>query len=84
MMYKQIECPTCGNTTTAKSVPEAQKCKWCRRLFKVNVLRRNKEGRKGKYDWLVEPVDFPQSTPPTRIRSLDDYRYEDIYGVQKK
>lgn len=83
MMYKQIECPTCGNTTTAKSVPEAQKCRWCRRLFKVNVKRRNKEGRKGKYDWSAEPVDFPDDGKP-RIRSVDDYQYEDIYGVPKK
>lgn len=85
MMYRQIECPTCGNTTTAKSVPEAQKCKWCRRLFKVTVTRRNKEGRKGKFDWTSEPVDFPDEKPERpRIRSVDDYMYEDIYGVPKK
>lgn len=84
MMYKQIECPTCGNTTTAKSVPEPQKCRWCRRLFKVNVKRRNKEGRKGKYDWSAEPVDFDETDKRPRIRSVDDYQYEDIYGIPKK
>lgn len=58
MMYKQIECPTCGNVTTAKAIKEPQKCRWCRKLFKVIVTRRNKEGKRGKYDWEVEPVDF--------------------------
>lgn len=80
MMYKQIECPTCGNTTTAKSVPEAQKCKWCRRLFKVKVTRRNKEGKKGKFDWSAEPVDFPDENR-FGIRSLADYEKDDIYGM---
>lgn len=59
MIYKQIECPTCGNETTAKSVEEPQKCRWCRRLFKVTLTRRNKQGKKNKYNWSVEPVDFP-------------------------
>lgn len=83
MMYKQIECPTCGNETTAKSVPEAQKCKWCRRLFKVTVTRRNKNGGKGKYSWTAEPVDFPDDNKP-RVYNVDDYTYRDIYGRFKK
>ena len=62
MMYKQIDCPQCGNPTTAKAIPETQKCMWCRRLFKVDVTRRNKEGKKAKYDWAAEPVDFPAET----------------------
>ena len=82
MMYRQIECPTCGNTTTVKSIDEPQKCKWCRRLFKVKVTRRNKEGKKGKFDWTAEPVDFPEDRP--RIRGIDDYIYEDIYGQPKR
>lgn len=77
MMYRQIECPTCGNTTTAKSVPEAQKCRWCRRLFKVKTAG---SGRKSK--WSVEFVDFPQEQ--SRIRSLDDYMHEDIHGVPRR
>ncbi|MEE1301256.1 MAG: hypothetical protein UHD64_00625 [Bacteroidales bacterium] len=83
MMYKQIECPTCGNTTTAKSTPEVQKCRWCRRLFKATVTRRNKEGKKGKFDWTIEPVDFPDDDK-SRIQSVDDYIYEDIYGKSKR
>lgn len=59
MMYKQIECPTCGNEITAKSVDEPQKCRYCRRLFKVKVTKRNKNGKKNKYNWSVEFVDFP-------------------------
>ena len=82
MMYKQIECPTCGNTTTAKSVDEAQKCKWCRRLFKVKVTRRNKAGKKAKFDWSAEPVDFPEQL--SRPRPLDDYIYEDLFGKPKR
>ena len=89
MMYRQIECPTCGNTTTAKSVDEPQKCTWCRRLFKVTITQRNKDGKKKKLDWSVEPVDFPddnvpQTTRRPRIKSLDEYRYEDIYGKHKR
>ena len=58
-MYKQIECPTCGNTITANSSDEIQKCRMCRRPFKVTVKRKNKEGRKGKYIWSAESVDMP-------------------------
>lgn len=82
MIYKQIECPICGNETTAKSIEEPQKCRWCRRLFKVTITRRNKEGRKGKYDWSTEPIDFPDDKP--RIRSVDDYMYEDIYSKSRR
>lgn len=83
MMYKHIECPHCGNVTQAKSISEAQKCKWCRRLFEAKITRRNKEGRKGKYDWKLIPVDFPDDSKP-KIKSIDDYMHEDIYGVTNK
>jgi hypothetical protein len=53
MMYKQIECPTCGNVTTAKSIQEPQKCQWCRRLFKVTITKRNTNGKKGKFSLLI-------------------------------
>lgn len=79
MMYKQIECPTCGNETTAKAIDEPQKCRWCRRLFKVNVTRRNKEGRKGKYNWSAEPVDFKDNHIKSP-KNLEGYRNKDIYG----
>lgn len=81
MMYKQIECPTCGNVTTAKSIHEPQECQWCRRLFKVTITKRNANGKKGKFSWSAEPVDFEEDHQPRpRIRSLSDYRNEDIYG----
>lgn len=76
MMYRRIECPTCGNETTAKSIPENQKCKWCRRLFKVKVVGRGKKSK-----WTAEFVEFPQEQ---RIRTIDDYMYEDIYGVPRR
>lgn len=60
MMYKQVECPICGNKTTAKSTDEIQKCRWCRRLFKVNLIRKNKNGKHPKYDWILEHVDFDE------------------------
>ena len=53
MIYNKIECPICGNKTIAKSINEPQKCKWCRRLFSVNLTK-----MKGKYIWEAEPVDF--------------------------
>ena len=55
MMYEDIECPMCGNVTTAKSIDGPQKCMWCRRLFKVRVTRRGGK----KFYWEVEAVDFP-------------------------
>ncbi len=81
MLYNSIECPTCGNETTAKSIKEPQKCRWCRRLFRVTLKRKNKEGQKAKYNWEVEPVDFEDEAP--RIRSLEDYTHNDIYGRSK-
>lgn len=61
-MRKFIECPTCGNETLAYSDEEPQKCKWCRRLFKVKVTKRKKSGKKGKCHWEAEPVDFPTNS----------------------
>ena len=59
MMYENIECPTCGNVTIAKSIDEPQKCRWCRRLFKVRIVRRGGK----KLDWEAEAVDFPPREP---------------------
>ena len=53
MMYQKIDCPSCGNEVAAKRTRETQKCKWCRRLFKVNIVR-----IKGRLHWDAEPVDF--------------------------
>lgn len=56
MMCHRIECPTCGNEIVAESTKEPQKCKWCRRLFSVNLTK-----RKGKYIWEAESIDFSES-----------------------
>ena len=56
MMYHRIECPTCGNEIVAESTKEPQMCKWCRRLFSVNITK-----RKRKYIWEAEPIDFQES-----------------------
>ena len=55
--YNKVECPTCGNIITAKAVIEPQKCMWCKRPFKVIIKRRNKNGKKAKYQWETEVVD---------------------------
>ena len=69
MMYNKIECPNCGNKIVAKSVKEPQKCKWCRRLFSVNLTK-----RKGKWLWQAEPVDFPEPVDryQTSMMGLED------------
>ena len=53
IIYGQIECPTCGNTTSEKLTYEAQKCEWCRRLFKVTVT-----GKGRKSIWSADVVNF--------------------------
>lgn len=82
MMYKQIECPTCGNVTTAKSIHESQKCQWCRRLFKVTITKKSANGKKNKFNWSAESVDFDDEGdhPRVNIKSLKEYEERDIYG----
>ena len=53
MAYRSIECPVCGNTITANSSPEAQKCKWCMRWFKVKTHK-----RKNKFIWEAEAEEY--------------------------
>lgn len=53
VMYRSIECPTCGNEIIVTNSQEPQKCKWCRRLLQVKVI---KKGR--KYFFETEPVEF--------------------------
>lgn len=67
MMYNKIECPNCGNEISVSSQQEPQKCKWCRRLLKVKVIKIH--GR--KFIWEAEPVDFNE---PFVYRPTDDKR----------
>ena len=53
MMYSRIECPNCGNDIVAKGVRGAQKCPWCRRLYKVLI-----EHKGHKIHWSAEAVEF--------------------------
>lgn len=40
-IYKCVDCPTCGNPITIKlHEKEIQKCQWCRRLFKIDVINK--------------------------------------------
>ena len=56
MMYKNIECPTCGNVIKVKSVSYPQSCDWCRRKFKVTITGRGK-----KMKWSAESLEFTDS-----------------------
>lgn len=60
MMYRRLDCPTCGNEVTAKSEHEPQKCPWCKRLFKVIVKVKNPKSKRRKFNWTPEPVDFEE------------------------
>ena len=64
MMHRTIDCPHCGNPTTATSVSEAQKCKYCRRLFKIKITKRRQKSR--KLIWEAEAIDFPDKPQPTK------------------
>lgn len=77
MKYKTIICPHCGNEIRARGSDETQKCRWCRRLYKVEV--KHLGGK--RYDFIPTPMDFPPKINP-EIKSLNDYRNEDIYGVK--
>ena len=55
MIYKNIECPTCGNEIRAKfSKKTTQRCPMCKREFKVEI-----KGKKGKKAICVpKALDF--------------------------
>lgn len=76
--YRTIDCPQCGNPTTAKSVSEAQKCQYCRRLFKVTITRRRAKGRKSF--WEAEAVDFPAATQRAQTRRIPFYDRDKFFG----
>ena len=81
---RREDCPWCGNEVVAKANGEHQKCKWCKRLFKVSNTK-----RKGGWIWNLECVDFPepQDKFAMSMSGLEDDRgpaglrkYEDYYG----
>lgn len=60
-----VECPHCGNYTNAKAVWEPQKCKYCRRLYKVTYMGKpNKHSKRNIGEgedvptWEAEAADF--------------------------
>lgn len=57
MMYRNIECPNCGNEVLAKNIKEAQKCKFCKRLFAIKTKQRGR-----KFIWDAVPVEFETVT----------------------
>lgn len=91
MMYRMILCPHCGNDTTAKGIQDTQKCRWCRRLYRIDM--KHLKGK--KWSWTPIPVDFPADQqqknrqrkldrlerPEPNLKTLDQYRKEDYYGV---
>lgn len=53
MMYRNVECPTCGNVIRIKCVWHPQKCDYCRRMLRVKVTNGGKR-------WETEAVNFDQ------------------------
>lgn len=58
-----VECPHCGNYTNAKAVWEPQRCKYCRRLYKVTYMGKpNKRSKRNIGEdgpiWEAEAVNF--------------------------
>lgn len=79
MIFRQVECPHCGNEITVKSIYEVQKCKWCRRLVKATF---HQKGRKIHCE--VEPMDFPDdNNEGVAKRSLNDWEDRNIYGIRR-
>lgn len=79
MIYRRVECPHCGNEITVKSVPEAQKCQWCRRLVSAKFTK----GRGKKWHVEVEAMDFPEEQKFNYgKKSYDDWKKDEIYGVR--
>lgn len=78
MIYRKVVCPHCGNEFTVKSVPEGQKCQWCRRL----VVAKFTKGKGRKWNCEVEPMDFPEDSSGgyRGKRSMSSWEDEDIYG----
>lgn len=70
-MRNNIECPNCGNMIVAYSNEEPQKCRWCKRLFKVTLKQKNKEGSNPKYIWLAEPVDFVDKVDAKKVANYN-------------
>lgn len=67
MMYRNVECPTCGNVIRIKCVRHPQKCDYCRRMLKVNVTNGGKR-------WETEAVDFDQQERPRDQNFNNSYR----------
>lgn len=58
MMFREVICPHCGNEIVASSRKESQFCKFCRRTFKVEIKKLNKEGKKPKFAWKLIPDEY--------------------------
>lgn len=80
MIYRRVDCPHCGNEITVKSVPENQKCQWCRRLVKAIFSK----GKGKKWRVEVEPVDFPEEQKQDyRKRNYNEWKDDEVYGSRK-
>lgn len=74
MKPKVIECPHCGNEIKVRFGDENKKCRWCRRLLKIEA--KHLGGK--RWDFTAIPIDFP---PKPEIKSYDRYKKEDIMGT---
>lgn len=74
MKLTVIDCPHCGNEVKVRLGDENRKCRWCRRLYRVEA--KHLGGK--RYSFTAIPIDFP-SKP--EIKSYDRYKKEDILGT---
>lgn len=75
MLYRKVECPTCGNEIVVNGGSQVQKCCYCRRLMTVKFYRRKPKSKKLICE--VEAMDFPEPQTP---KSYSNWRDKDIYG----
>lgn len=56
MLYRNVECPHCGNEISVSNTSNNQKCCWCRRLVSAKFVKVSKK----RIVCNIEPVDFPE------------------------
>lgn len=51
--YNLVACPHCGNDISAKSIKEEQKCRFCKRKYKIFF-----SGHGRKTHWEPVAIDY--------------------------
>lgn len=61
MKYTKVDCPSCGNSTTARSEEGIQKCSFCRRMFEIKF----KKLSRNRIVLIASAVPFPSEVQIT-------------------